>query len=187
MFSHDRRPSAWHCCLLALTVLVHGTVLTGCAGMRLQRQARFQPPALNQSADPSWDAVLALPMGAPIHVELRDRDLIRGGFRSADQQALVVVEGGGQTRNVPRAEIRRVLLVRGNYAKQGALLGLGSGVGTLAILCGSTDCDFSALGGLVFGALFGGIGAIAGALVGAGTPQREVIYEAPDSGAANGP
>ena len=186
MFSHHRKPAAWHCCLLALAVLIHGTVLTGCAGMRFQNQARFQPPALNQSADPSWAAVLAVPVRAPLHVELRTGDTIRGGFRSADQQTLAVVEGNGQIRSLPRAEIRRVLLVRGSHAKRGALLGFGVGAGTLATLCGREDCDFTALGVLLYGAIFGGIGTAAGALIGRAFPKREVIYEAPVSGAANG-
>ncbi len=143
MLPDHRKPAAWHCCLLVLTVLIHGTVLTGCAGMRLQRQARFQPAAMNQNADPLWDAVLAVPADSPLHVELRNGDTIRGGFRSADQQTLVLVVGSGQNRSVPRAEILRVLLVRGSHAGRGALLGLGIGAGTLAILCRRHDCDFN--------------------------------------------
>ena len=185
MLPDHRKPAAWHCCLLVLTVLIHGTVLTGCAGMRLQRQARFQPPALNQSPDPSWEAVLAVPVRAPLHVELQNGDRVRGRFRSADEQTIAVVEGNGQIRSLPRAEIQRVLLVRGSYAGRGALLGLGVGAGTLATLCGREDCDFTALGVLLYGAIFGGIGTAAGALIGRAFPKREVIYEAPVSGAAN--
>lgn len=179
MLPEHRKPAAWHCCLLVLTVLIHGTVLTGCAGMRLQNQARFQPPALNQNADPSWEAVLALPVRAPLHVELQNGDRVRGRFRSADPQTLAVVEGNGQIHSLPRAEIRRVLLVRGSYAGRGALLGFGAGAGTLATLCAREDCDFTALGVLLYGAIFGGIGTAAGALIGRAFPKREAIYEAP--------
>ncbi len=185
MLPDHRKPAAWHCCLLVLTVLIHGTVLTGCAGMRLQRQARFQPATLNQ-ADPLWEAVLAVPVRAQLHVELQTGDRVRGRFRSADEQTLVVVEGSGQIRSVPRAEIRRVLLVRGSHAGRGALLGFGIGAGTLAILCRRHDCDFNEPTYVIVMAMFGGIGAAAGALIGRAFPKREVIYEAPGSGATNG-
>ena len=174
MLPEHRKPAAWHCCLLVLTVLIHGTVLTGCAGMRLQSHARFQPPALNQNADPSWEAVLALPVRAPLHVELQNGDRVRGRFRSADPQTLAVVEGNGQIHSLPRAEIRRVLLIQGNYAKQGALWGLGIGAVTSLVCGGWWDLVVSAA--LLF---CGGIGTAAGALIGAGTPKRKVIYEAP--------
>ena len=185
MLPDHRKPAAWHCCLLVLTVLINSTLLTGCASLRLQRQARFQPPTLNQRADPLWEVVLAVPVRAPLLVELRTGDRIRGWFRSADQQTLVVVEGSGQIRSVPRVEILRVLLIRGSYAKRGALIGLPIGAATSVILCGEKDCDLNPLGGLLFGAMFGGIGAGVGALIGRAFPKREVIYEAPVSGAAN--
>ena len=177
----SKKPLGWLSSLLLLTALINSTFLTGCAGLRLQHPARFQPSILNQSADPLWEAVIAVPVDSPIHVELRTRDLIRGRFRSADEQTLVLVEGRN-TRSVPRAEIRRVLLVRGNYAKKGALIGLPIGAATAVILCGEQDCDGV---GFLFGSMFGGIGAAAGALIGYVFPNRELIYEAPVSGATN--
>ena len=89
--------------LLVLTALINGTFLTECAGLRVQHHTRFQPTTLNQSADPLWEAVFAVPVGSPLHVELGTRDLIRGRFRSADEQTLVLVEDGN-LRSVPRAE-----------------------------------------------------------------------------------
>ena len=177
----SKKPLGWLSSLLLLTALINSTFLTGCAGLRLQHPARFQPTTLNQSADPLWEAVIAVPVDSPIHVELGTRDLIRGRFRSADEQTLVLVEGRN-TRSVPRAEIRRVLLVRGNYAKKGALIGLPIGAATAVILCGEQDCDGV---GFLFGSMFGGIGAAAGALIGYVFPNRELIYEAPVSGATN--
>ena len=184
MLPDSKRPLALLSSLLVLTALINGTFLTGCAGLRLQHPARFQPTILNQRADPLWEAVLAIPVGSSLHVELRTGDRIRGRFRSADEQTLVLVEGRG-TRSVPRAEILRVLLVRGNHAKKGAVLGLIVGVVTLGVVCGKQDCDLTPLGGLIVGSIFGGIGAAAGAGIGAVFPKREVIYEAPVSGATN--
>ena len=177
----------WLSCLLLLTELINSTFLTGCAGLRLQHPARFQPTILNQRADPLWEAVLAVPAGSSLHVELGTGDLIRGQFRSADEQTLVLVEGRN-TRNVPRAEILRVLLVRGNYAKKGALWGFGIGVATFAIdnaRIGGEGYDLTLPGNIVFASMFGGIGAGAGALIGLAFPNREIIYEAPVSGATN--
>ena len=177
----------WLSCLLLLTALINGTFLTGCAGLRLQHPARFQPSILNQSADPLWESVFAVPVGSSLYVQLRTGDLIRGRFRSADEQRLNLVQGRN-IRSVPRAEIRRVLLVRGNYAKKGALIGLPIGVVTPAIDSarrGGEGYDLTPLGVLLVGSIFGGIGAAAGYLIGAGTPNRAVIYEAPDSGATN--
>ena len=180
MLPDHRRPAAWHCCLLVLTVLINSTLLTGCAGLRLQRQARFQPPTLNQRADPLWEVVLAVPVRAPLLVELRTGDRIRGWFRSADQQTLVVVEGSGQIRSVPRVEILRVLLIRGSYAKRGALIGLGIGVGALATHLARLRYPYDeGAAHLLVASMFGGIGTAVGALIGRAFPRGEVIYEAP--------
>ena len=164
--------------LLLLTALINGTFLTGCAGLRVQHHTRFQPTTLNQSTDPLWESVFAVLAGSSLHVELRTGDRIRGRFRSADEQTLILVQGR-DIRSVPRAEIFRVLLDRGSHAKRGALIGLGSGAATAVIFCGQ-DCDGA---GFLFGSMFGGIGAGAGALIGSVFPKRELIYEAPVSGA----
>ena len=184
MLPDYKKPWALLSSLLVLTALINGTFLTGCAGLRLQHPARFQPTTLNQRADPLWEAVVAVPVDSSLHVELGTGDLIRGRFYSADEQRLNLVQGRN-ARSVPRAEILRVLLVRGNHAKKGALWGLAGGLATITTLCVWQDCDFSELGVLMAGSLFGGIGAGAGAAIGAGTPKREVIYEAPVSGATN--
>ena len=177
----------WLSCLLLLTALINGTFLTGCAGLRLQHPARFQPSTFNQRADPLWEAVVAIPSDSILDVYLDSGDSIYGRFRSADEQTLILVEGR-DVRSVPRAEIRRVLLHRGNHAKKGAVLGLIIGVVTLGIDSarrGGEGYDLTPLGGLMVGSIFGGIGAGAGALLGAAFPNREIIYEAPVSGATN--
>ena len=182
MLPDYKRPLALLSCLLLLTALINSTFLTGCAGLRLQHPARFQPSILNQSADPLWEAVVAVPVDSPVHVELGTRDLIRGRFRSADEQTLVLVEGRN-IRSVPRAEIRRVLLVRGNYAKKGTLWGLGAGAVTGALWGIRTDSsDEDILPFTLWGV---GIGTGIGALIGLVFPKRELIYEAPVSGATN--
>ena len=174
--------------LLVLTALINGTFLTGCAGLRVQHHTCFQPPTFNQRADPLWEAVIAVPVDSSLHVELGTGDLIRGRFYSADEQRLNLVQGRNarsvprvNIHSVPRTEIRRVLLVRGVHAKKGALWGLGigaaSGVGAWISIY---DSDLEAI---LFPLTLSGIGTGIGAFLGAIIPNREVIYEAPGSGA----
>ena len=178
----------WLSCLLLLTALINSTFLTGCAGLRLQHPARFQPAILNQSADPLWEAVAAIPSDSILDVYLGSGDSIYGRFRSADEQTLILVEGR-DVRSVPRTEILRVLLHRGNYAKKGAWWGLAGGIATFVIdgaRRGGEGYDLTVpVGYLMVGSIFGGIGAGAGALIGLAFPNREIIYEAPVSGATN--
>ena len=182
MLLDSKRPLTWLFCLLLLTALINSTFLTGCAGLHLQHPARFQPTILNQRADPLWEAVVAVPVDSPIHVELGTGDLIRGRIRSADEQTLILVEGRN-VRGVPRTEIRRVLLVRGSHVKKGALWGLGigaaSGVGAWISIY---DSDLEAI---LFPLTLSGIGTGIGAFLGAIYPKRELIYEAPVSGTTN--
>ena len=184
----SKKPWALLSYLLVLIALINGTFLTGCAGLRLQHPARFQPSTFNQRADLLWSAVVAIPSDSTLDVYLDSGDSIYGRFRSADEQTLILVQGGN-TRSVPRAEIRRVLLHRGNHAKKGALWGLAIGAATFVIdgaRRGGEGYDLTVpVGYLMVGSIFGGIGAGAGALIGLAFPNRAVIYEAPVSGATN--
>ena len=176
----SKKPWALLSYLLVLIALINGTFLTGCAGLRLQHPARFQPSTFNQRADLLWGAVVAIPSDSTLDVYLDSGDSIYGRFRSADEQTLILVQGRN-ARSVPRAEIRRVLLHRGNHAKKGALWGLGIGAMTVfPIVLSSHEPGFFRAA-----PIFGSIGAAAGALIGLTFPNRAVIYEAPVSGATN--
>ena len=129
--------------LLLLTALINGTFLTGCAGLRVQHHTRFQPTTLNQSTDPLWESVFAVLAGSSLHVELRSGDRIRGRFRSADEQTLILVQGR-DIRSVPRAEIQRVAIIRGTDAGTGALWGLG--IGGVIMFLTANDDDFTIAG-----------------------------------------
>ena len=171
--------------LMVLTALINSTLLTGCAPSRALM--RFPPDTSAQSVDLLWNAVLAVPAGSSLQVDLRTGDSIQGRFRSANDQTLILVYDGG-SRSVPRVEIRRVLLDRGNHAKKGALRGLG--IGAVAGLATSglqvATADYPVDGeGIVVGvmtSLFGLIGTGIGALIGVISNDRTVIYETPDSG-----
>ena len=171
--------------LMVLTALINSTLLTGCAPSRALM--RFPPDTSAESVDLLWNAVLAVPAGSSLQVDLRTGDSIQGRFRSANDQTLILVYDGG-SRSVPRVEIRRVLLDRGNHAKKGALRGLGIGAVTGLATSGLqvAKADYPVDGeGIVVGvmtSLYGLIGTGIGALIGVYFDDRTVIYETPDSG-----
>ena len=171
--------------VMVLTALLNSTLLTGCAPSRALM--RFPPDTSAESVDLLWNAVLAVPAGSSLDVDLRTGDSIQGRFRSANDQTLILVFDGG-SRSVPRAEIRRVLLDRGNHAKKGALRGLGigavTGLATSSLQVAKADYPVDGEG-IVIGvetSLFGLIGTGIGALIGVFSNDRTVIYETPVSG-----
>ena len=133
----------------------------------------------------------AIPSDSRLDVYLDSGERIRGRFYSADEQRLNLVQGRNarsvprvNIRSVPRTEIRRVLLVRGAHAKKGTLWGLGIGAGIGVLLAIRTDdAEPFEVNVLPFTLLSSGIGSGVGAMIGLVIPNREVIYEAPGSGA----
>lgn len=79
--------------LMVLTALINSTFLTGCAPSRALM--RFPPDTSAQSVDLLWNAVLAVPAGSSLQVDLRTGDSIQGRFRSANDQTLILVYDGG--------------------------------------------------------------------------------------------
>ena len=168
---------------MVLMALVNSMFLTGCASVRgPSRLARLQEAPAVEPANQSWDAVVAVPVGSSLQVDLRTGDSIEGRFDSADDQELVL-EQEGPLHRVPRAEIRRVAIIRGTDAGTGALWGLG--IGGVIMFLAANDDDFTVGGRFLWALVGGGIGAGIGALIGTASRDRTVIYEAPVSGATN--
>ena len=159
--------------------LVNSLFLAGCASVRgPARLARLQEAPAVEPANQSWDAVVAVPAGSSLQVDLRTGDSIEGRFDSADDQELIL-EQKGSLHRVPRAEIRRVVINGGRQAGTGALWGLGIGAASgMAVAGGDPEALHIPL-------VFSGIGAVIGAVIGSGSPNRLVIYESPVSGATN--
>ena len=167
--------------LMVLTALINGTFLTGCAPSRARM--RFSPDTSAQNVDLSWSLVAAIPLDSPLEVDLEPGGRIRGRFRSADGQTLLL-EQDGVIGSVPRAEIRRVVINRGNHAGDGALWGLGIGAATgLVVGVSSRCCGDSVV--LPVTLLLSGVGSGFGALFGVFFNDRTVIYETPVSGTTN--
>ena len=163
--------------------LVNSLFLAGCTSVRgPARLARLQEAPAVEPAIQSWNVVMAMPFDSPPEVDLEPEGRIRGRFRYADEQTLVLEYDGG-SRSIPRAEIRRVSLDQGRYADEGALWGLG--IGGVIMFLAANDDDFTVGGRFLWALIGGGIGTGIGALIGAASRDRTVIYEAPVPGATN--
>ena len=167
--------------LMVLTALINGTFLTGCAPSRAGM--RFSPDTSAQSANLLWSFVTTIPLDSPLEVDLDPGGRIRGRFRSADGQTLVL-EQDGVIGSVPRAEIRRVVINGGRHGGDGALWGLGIGAATgLVVGVKSRCCGDPVV--LPVTLLLSGVGSGFGALFGVFFKDRTVIYETPVSGTTN--
>ena len=163
--------------------LVNSLFLAGCASVRSPaRLARLQEtPVVVELAIQSWESVAFIPVLSSVAVDLTTGETLSGKFRSADEQTLILEDGG--SRSIPRAEIQRVVINGGRQAGTGALWGLGigavSGVGWWISIY---ESDPEAI---LLPLMLSGIGAGIGALIGTASRDRTVIYESPISGATN--
>jgi hypothetical protein len=96
---------------------------------------------------------------------------------------VLVVGTGEVTRRLTEMDVRRIRQDRPDPIGNGALIGLGVGVGLAAVSIAAAG-DASAAGIAVGGAIYGGLGAAAGAGVDALVKTRIVIYEREDRGGA---
>ncbi len=169
---------------MVLMALVNSMFLAGCASVRgPARLARLQEASAVEPANQSWDAVVAIPLDSPLEVDLDSGERMRGRFRVADEQTLVLGQVNRGNRSVPRTEIQRVAIIRGTDAGTGALWGLG--IGGVIMFLTANDEDFTIAGRFFWALIGGGIGTGIGALIGTAFRDRTVIYEAPVPGTTN--
>ena len=157
----------------ASAVLLAVTVCLG-AGCAARTPAALPPPAEPDRLD-RWERVLALTPGADLRIRCRSGAVVRGRFRSADDEAVVVTDGAAELET-PRAEVRTLATIgrrAGDFTLRGLLAGAAFGGLVAAASRGSSD----ALSILVV-PWFGGLGAGAGAVLGL-TPLESLVYEAP--------
>ena len=160
--------------LLAVTVCLG----VGCA-------TRF-PTALSPPAEPErldrWERVLTLTPGADLRIQRRSGAVVRGRFRFADAETVVVTDGATEIET-PRAEVKTLATISrrvGDFTLRGLLAGVAFGAFGAAVSRGSSD----ALPVWVV-PWYGGLGAAAGAVLGL-TPLESVVYEAPPAAAREG-
>ena len=138
---------------------------------------RVQNPTA-KPATQSWKSVAFIPVVSSVEIGLTTGETITGRFRSADERELVL-EQDGLLRQVPRAEIRRVILYKGRHAGRGALWGLGIGTGTGLAVDAATGPGYDFGERFLFTLIFVGLGSGIGALLGTLVRERAVIYEVP--------
>lgn len=144
------------------------------AGCAARTPAALPPPAEPERLD-RWERVLALTPGADLRIQCRSGAVVRGRFRSADDETVVVTDGAAEIETT-RAEVRTLATVgrrAGDFTLRGLLAG--AAFGALATAASRESSD--ALSILVV-PWFGGIGAGAGAVLGL-TPLESLVYEAP--------
>ena len=71
--------------------LISSMFLAGCASMR--EVVRLQQPVV-EGANSSWNPVMTIPLDSSLEVHLESDERIRGRFRSADEQTLILEDGG---------------------------------------------------------------------------------------------
>ena len=140
------------------------------------RTVRVQNPTA-KPATQSWESVAFIPVVSSVEVGLTTGETITGRFRSADERELVL-EQDGLLRQVPRAEIRRVILYKGRHAGRGALWGLGIGAAS-GLVTGIAMRPASDPVVIPVTLLLSGLGTGIGALLGTLVRERAVIYEVP--------
>jgi len=131
--------------------------------------------------------------GDRLTITKRSGAVTEGRFVALSDQSLRVIAESARLVDLPELSVARIDHVRSRKGK-GALIGLigGAVVGVLAVAVTPSCSGFGCVGpskeaaGAGVAALFGGIGAGIGAVVGAKRPHRRLIYLAP-GGRANVP
>lgn len=125
-------------------------------------------------------------IGETVFVTNDAGDVIEGRVQGISDTVLLVQSEGGD-RTFASQDVRRVAR-RGHAVRTTALAGALAGFAVGALWAAQQPCDFtcfsSASGVFVFGAVGGGAGLAAGAVVGAAVSREQVLFERT---ATNGP
>ena len=136
---------------------------------------------MGQATTSDWSRLTSVTTGSKLSVKLRNGNKVEGTLSSVSDTALTLMVKNTSTE-LKRDDIRTVHLVGGKSAKKGALIGLGVGAGTGALVGGVLDAsgdNFPLAKGVTtaIGTILGaGLGALGGALIGRG--KRVLLYEA---------
>lgn len=122
-----------------------------------------------------WSNVTQLRTGHRVDVIKRDLKSVRGEFRDAGDDSMVVFVKGSDV-TIPRADVMRVSSREKPKRLRNALIGIGIGAGIGLAIGAAADSNFSEEGEHVAKMLFSAIGIGAGAGLGAAVPSFPTIY-----------
>jgi hypothetical protein len=133
-----------------------------------------------QTAPTDWSRLNALTSEAKLSVKLKDGKKVEGHFAAVSDTALSLTVKNAR-KEVRREDVATIHEVSGKSAATAALIGMGVGAGTGAVLGVAADSDddpFELHNGITAGlAVVGaGVGALAGFLVGKATKKRMLVY-----------
>jgi len=127
-----------------------------------------------------WEKVDGLKPGSAVTLELASGEKSEGAFVASTPQALTVESDTGGARTIPKDALSRVLLKRSGKRGMlyGAAIGAGAGIATGLAVSSQFDETFFARADLM-ALTCGGIGALAGALIGQAaikSEEQEVVF-----------
>jgi hypothetical protein len=126
-----------------------------------------QPAGAQPKSKPktgTWDAVKALSAGTDVRVKLSDKRNVRGRVQEVTADSVVVVNAANQAETIARDSVARLSVKVGGNRGKSAAIGLAVGAGAGAGF-GSSIEFFRGQAAAFFAILFGGFGALIGALV----------------------
>jgi hypothetical protein len=133
------------------------------------------------AADGQWQPVDVLPPGEPIIVVLKGGDRMKGAFKDATSEDIVLTDPAGRERRIPKVDVRQVSDERHDSTLNGLLLGAAVGAGW-GVMVGYDRRTFECRSGcsIAIGTmLFPPVGALLGWLKDAKTNHVEILYDAP--------
>jgi len=147
-------------------------------------------PLQGQVLPGRWEKIEQLQPGTVIIITLKTGERVEGTFKSINQDAVCVSEGGAQEREIHKSLVQRIETAGKvpdrlrNGTLIGLLIGAASGIAAIvALIYAKTDgpvyWDEDGAGYVISGALVGGgIGAATGAIVDASIKRPDVLYQA---------
>ena len=157
------------------TRLVPGPLLlVGTLALLASGCAARRPPTISQGAAPGWDAVMQLPISSQIRLQTADA-VTAGRLLHVDATVLSLSHRDGVIR-IERAAIQRVTRRQRQSARQ-SRIGFGVGAG-LGLMVGGITTESSQVPWMfTLAAGWGGLGALIGAISGAGDVREVVVYD----------
>lgn len=156
--------------LARAVVLVLLSLGAGCA---IRPQSAVTPRSHPAGRGDCWAALMQLPVGARIEIDLRQSTRLVGPLASADPDGLVLSDGKVM-RRVGRSDVSQIVHVGGRPIARSLGRGAGIGAGTGAVVSGVATRGHPYW--IMVGAIgYGFFGSVIGALDGLTSRAREVI------------